>query len=284
MLCRWVLLIGGVLLVGVTPLAGDDDPFGEREDLAQVAASAPPVVARGSAFVIQVRLTIPPGWHLYGPEAAGVDNPAPTVVAVRRATGVVCAAPRYPAHDKGPYRDPGLDRMVTTYERSIEVVIPATVSSDASLGPLSIELDVAWGCCSATSCRELRRLERDPLRLVVQTRVTLAQPSLRLAAPELDRGSPCSLVVALSVPSGMQLAALRIVPKAVSGIRWQLEPEQQTTTGASLVQATWRGEVLAAAEPGQRRLVVVLSWETHAGEQVLERVEAIELAVVATIK
>lgn len=271
---RWLPL---VLLAASVPFslaahADDDldDPLGAPAKRGTaVSVIAPPVVSPGQAFELQVVFDIPNGYHLYGPKAPGLGNPAPTTVVPQPVAGVTWGAPVYPKVHKGPFMDEILEIKLTEYFERVVVTVPGKVAADARYEDLLLTIKAAWGTCNDQSCLELKDIKRNPAVFKTKTRVVMTKPTLAVGAAK--RGSEVVVRVTLDVPDGHHIygpqastspTTLALAP--VAGVTWSAPvwPAAKDGKYTGQVIVTVKGQVAAGARAGAHLVIAKLSWST----------------------
>ncbi|MDH3585369.1 MAG: protein-disulfide reductase DsbD family protein, partial [Phycisphaerae bacterium] len=105
-------------------------------------------VRPGDTLKVAIRLAIDKGWHVYSHEP-GTDVAIPTGVSLPKVNGLGIGAVRYPKATVST--DPVLKQKINTYEGTATLVVPLTVTKDAS-GVLRFELQVRTQACDDRRC------------------------------------------------------------------------------------------------------------------------------------
>ncbi len=108
---------------------------------------------------LTVKLTIPAGFHVYGPPVP--EGYVPLSIEVSPIDGLVVGEARWPPSH--PFRIAGLDEEFWVYDGVVRGSLPLTFALPPGSGDQTIRMGVAFQSCDATTC-------------LVPTRVSLSLP------------------------------------------------------------------------------------------------------------
>lgn len=112
--------------------------------------AAPSGVARGGRVSVAVTAKIAEGWHVYGlDELKG--GPRPLAITVP-AGQPFKAAGKLQAPEPEREFDPSFEQVTTFYDKTTTFRLPVTVSRQATAGPASINVEVAFQACDGRIC------------------------------------------------------------------------------------------------------------------------------------